>query len=190
ALNDEAGAIICSYPKDVVTPAIPIPYAQESMHGFEYALAGLMISEGMIDEGFAIVKSIRDRYRGYNRNPWNEIECGSNYARSMASFALMPIYAGYRFAMQDKTLGFAPIVDGDFRSIWAVDAAWGRYEKADGVTELTICRGKLALDVLEVPYYTEVTSVTVDGKETGFTFTDGKIRFAAEAEKTIRVEGK
>ena len=160
------------------------------MHGFEYALAGLMISEGMIEEGTAIVKAIRDRYRGHNRNPWNEIECGSNYARSMASFALMPIWSGYRFAMQDKTLGFSPIVDGDFRSIWAVDAAWGRYTKTADATELTVCAGKLALDVLEVPYYTEVTSVTVDGKETDFAFADGKISFAAEAEKTIRVIGR
>lgn len=190
ALNDEAGAIICSYPKDVVTPAIPIPYAQESMHGFEYALAGLMISEGMIEEGTAIVKAIRDRYRGYNRNPWNEIECGSNYARSMASFALMPIWSGYRFAMQDKTLGFAPIVDGDFRSIWAVDAAWGRYERRADTTTLTVCTGKLSLQTLELPYYTEVQSVTVDGQNIPFTFEAGKLMMDAEAAEAIIVTGR
>ena len=190
AVNDEAGTIICSFPKEIKTPAIPIPYAQESMHGFEYALAGLMISEGMIEEGTAIVKAIRERYRGHNRNPWNEIECGSNYARSMASFALMPIWSGYKFAMQDKILGFSPIVDGDFRGIWAVDAAWGRYEKTENATELTICAGKLALDTLDLPYYTEVQSVLADGTEIDFTFADGKITFRAEAEKTIRVIGK
>lgn len=190
ALNDEAGAIICSYPKDVITPAIPIPYAQESMHGFEYALAGLMISEGMVEEGTAIVKAIRDRYRGYNRNPWNEIECGSNYARSMASFALMPIWSGYRFAMQDKTLGFAPIEAGDFRSIWAVDAAWGQYERTADTTTLTICAGKLTLQTLELPYYTEVQSVTVDGQSIPFTFEAGKLMMDAEAAECITVTGR
>ena len=190
ALNDEAGAIICSYPKDVVTPAIPIPYAQESMHGFEYALAGLMISEGMIEEGTAIVKAIRDRYRGYNRNPWNEIECGSNYARSMASFALMPIWSGYKFAMQDRTLGFSPIMEGNFRSIWAVDAAWGRFEKTVDATELTICAGKLQLKILELPYLTEVQSVKVDGVTCAFEFADGKITLNTLATQSVVVLGK
>lgn len=34
AVNDEAGAVICSFPGGVRSPAIPIPCAQESMHGF------------------------------------------------------------------------------------------------------------------------------------------------------------
>ena len=91
ALNDESGTVICSYPDSAKLPAIPISYCEECMTGFEYALAGLMLANGYIDEGCAMVKAVRDRYDGERRNPWNEIECGSNYARSMASFALMPI---------------------------------------------------------------------------------------------------
>ena len=33
-----------------------------------------------------LVKYVRDRYDGRRRNPWNEMECGSNYARSMAAW--------------------------------------------------------------------------------------------------------
>ncbi len=190
ALNDEAGTIICSYPKDITAPAIPIPYAQESMHGFEYALAGLMISEGMIDEGVSVVKAIRDRYRGYNRNPWNEIECGSNYARSMASYALIPIFSGYQFAMQEKTIGFAPVSKGDFRSIWAVDCAWGRYEKSEGKTELTILAGRLQLHSIELNYCTEIESVTVDGCKIPFQCENGKIRIDADAAESIVIVEK
>ncbi|MBQ9544010.1 MAG: hypothetical protein IJV00_02650, partial [Clostridia bacterium] len=138
AVNDEAGAVICSFPKGTKTPAIPIPYAQESMHGFEYAFAGLLISEGMTEEGVNVIRAIRDRYRGFNRNPWNEIECGSNYARSMASFALMPIFSGFKFAMQDKEIGFSPVEKGDFRSIWSLDAAWGRFERKDDKSTVRI----------------------------------------------------
>ena len=148
-----------------------------------------MISEGMIDQGVSIVKAIRDRYRGYNRNPWNEIECGSNYARSMASFALMPIYAGYKFAMQDGTIGFSPVTDGNFRSIWAVDAAWGRYEKSENQTTLTICSGELPLRALEVPYLREVQSVIVDGVSCAFVFDNGRITLNAAATQSIVISG-
>ena len=93
AVNGESGVVICDYPDGVEVPAIPIPYAQETMHGFEYAFAGLLAGEGFVDDALKVVRGVRDRYAGNNRNPWNEIECGHNYARSMASFALLPISA-------------------------------------------------------------------------------------------------
>ena len=174
AVNDEAGAVICTFPEGAKTPAIPIPYAQESMHGFEYALAGLMISEGMIEEGMAIVTAVRDRYRGSNRNPFNEIECGSNYARSMASFALLPLFAGFRFAMQDGALGFDPILPGEFRAPWFAGDAWGEYEKSDATT-LTVAAGELRLKRLSLPYLEQAASVEADGRPVPFTFKDGAL---------------
>ena len=102
SLGDEAGTVICSYPEGVQIPAIPIPYCEETMTGFEYAFAGLLISEGYFEEGEQVVKAIRDRYDGEKRNPWNEIECGSNYARPMLSFALLPIFSGFEFDLPKK----------------------------------------------------------------------------------------
>lgn len=120
ALNGEGGAIISDYPKGSRKPAIPIPYCEESMHGFEYQLAGLMISEGMIDEGLTLVRAVRDRYDGEKRNPWNEIECGSNYARSMASFALIPIFSGFKFDLPKGKIRFNPLVRREnFKCFWA-----------------------------------------------------------------------
>ena len=85
-----------------------------------------MISEGMTDEGVEIVKAIRDRYDGRKRNPWNEIECGSNYARSMASYSLIPIFSGFRFDMPHRRIGFDPIINmKNFRCIWSLDSCWG-----------------------------------------------------------------
>ena len=130
------------------------------MHGFEYALAGLMISEGMTAEGMAIVTAVRDRYRGYNRNPFNEIECGNNYARSMASFALLPIFSGFFFHMPEKQIGFDPLLPGDFRAPWFLDCAWGAYERREGETSLTVFDGALALRTLTLPYLSSVRSVT------------------------------
>ena len=113
ALNDDAGTVICDYPEGTKKPTIPVPYCEETMHGFEYAFAGLLISRGFVNEGLSVVRAVRQRYRGYNRNPWNEMECGSNYARSMASFALLPIFSGMKFDLPHGELGFDPIGEKD-----------------------------------------------------------------------------
>ena len=188
AVNDEAGAIICSFPEGVRTPAIPVPYAQETMHGFEYALAGLMIAEGMVDEGMAIVTAVRDRYRGYNRNPFNEIECGNNYARSMASFALLPIFTGFSFDLPDGALGFDPVLPGDFRAPWFAGGAWGEFERAEQTTVLTVAAGELRLRCLRLPYLKNTAGVYVDGQEIPFTFRDGALTFQAEIRGNLTVE--
>lgn len=64
AIGKEQGAIMCDYPAGTERPVIPIPYADECMTGFEYAFAGLLIQEGMIEEGLTVVRAIRDRYDG------------------------------------------------------------------------------------------------------------------------------
>nr|MCR5040582.1 hypothetical protein [Clostridia bacterium] len=188
AVNGEAGAVICSFPEGVKAPAIPIPYAQESMHGFEYALAGLMISEGMVEEGMAIVTAVRDRYRGNNRNPWNEIECGSNYARSMASFALLPIFTGFSFDMPGGRVGFDPILPGDFRAPWFLDCAWGEFGRENGATRIRIFGGAPAFGKIALPYIKSVAAVTADGEDVPFDFSDGVLTVGASSwsELTVR----
>ena len=188
AVNDEAGAIICSFPQGVKTPAIPIPYAQETMHGYEYALAGLMISEGMVEEGLTIVKAIRDRYRGCNRNPFNEIECGNNYARSMASFALLPIFCGFSFNMPKNELGFNPVTDGDFHAPWFLDCAWGEYKRQGYQTSITVFDGEVSLKTLALPYIENVESVTADGKEIPFSFSNGKLNIDITVTKKLTIK--
>ena len=165
-LNDEAGTVICSYPKGAEKPTIPITYCEETMHGFEYAFAGLLMSEGMIEEGLTVVRAVRDRYQGHNRNPWNEIECGSNYARSMASFALLPILSGFCFDLPRGKLGFDPKVSQeDFSCLWSVATAWGRVEITKARTVITLMDGTLTLSALELPYLKGGARVTVDGRE-------------------------
>jgi uncharacterized protein (DUF608 family) len=88
ATADESGSLICSYP-DGGRPDVPFPYWGECMTGFEYQLAVLLLDYGYKKEGLAVAKAVRDRHNGKNRNPFNEPECGSYYARAMASWALL-----------------------------------------------------------------------------------------------------
>ncbi|MBQ8440348.1 MAG: hypothetical protein IJX19_06795, partial [Clostridia bacterium] len=108
SLNDESGAVICDYPEGVKKPDIPVPYCEETMTGFEYQMAGLLISRGYVEEGKKLVYALHERFDGERRNPWNEFECGSNYSRSMSSYALLLALSGFRFDMSRGYLGFDP----------------------------------------------------------------------------------
>jgi hypothetical protein len=109
------------------------------MHGFEYQAAIHMIQEGMEKEGLEMVAGIRNRYTGENRNPWNEIEFGSNYARSMASYALLLAYSGFSCNMTNLEIGFAPLREGSY--FWSLDNAWGVFEQKGKTGTLRVLYG-------------------------------------------------
>lgn len=150
ALNDESGLIICAYPEDRKKPAIAVPYAEETMHGFEYQAASHMIRRGMEEEGLTCVKAIRDRYDGERRNPWNEIECGSNYARSMASYALLLIYSGFSFDMHRKMIGFTPLHKGNSSYFWSLDSGFGHVEFNQNHMIISVDYGSLVTRYIKI----------------------------------------
>ena len=69
SVNDEAGSVICDHPDGAKKPVIPCAYCEETMTGFEYSFAGLLCLQGMYEEGFRVVKAIRDRFEGKKRDP-------------------------------------------------------------------------------------------------------------------------
>ncbi len=151
-LNDEAGLLICSFPNHVERPRIPLPYTQETQGGFEYAAATHMIQAGLIDEGLTTVQAIRDRYDGENRNPWDEIECGHHYARTLAAWSLVNTFSGFSFDLTAGQIGFAPLQPGDeFRCVWSVDGAWGQFTLSSGRVELRVLYGQVELRKLTLP---------------------------------------
>ena len=189
SLNDESGSVICVYPEGSQKPAIPVPYCEETMHGFEYQFAGLLMSEGYIDQGLTIAKSVRDRYNGSNRNPWNEIECGSNYARSMASFAMLPILSGFTFDLPRGTIGFDPKINKDnFRCIWSLGTGWGNVVIGKSKTAINLNDGSLKLTSVKLPYVDNISSVIADGNNIDFSFCDGVVSFEEMSiEKSLEV---
>ena len=177
AVNDESGVVICSYPSHKYTPALPILYLSETMTGFEYALAGLMIAQGYIQEGERIVKAVRDRYDGEKRNPWSEIECGHHYARSMASYALLLIYSGFTYDMPNHYLGFKPLKAGNGNYFWSVGNTYGNIEYKGDVQTLSVLGNELVLSAFGLRNDNEVVAVKVDGTAIPFTQKGEKIYF-------------
>jgi non-lysosomal glucosylceramidase len=143
AYEDEAGLLIATWPEGTEKPAVPAPYSQEVWTGIEYAVASHLIHRGLTEEGLAIVAGARARYDGARRNPWNEIECGSYYARSMAAYALVNAWSGLSYDLTRGEVGFAPKADGRF--FWSLGGAWGDVTVTGDRAELHVVHGEINL---------------------------------------------
>ena len=136
------------------------------MNGFEYQAASHMLMNGMEKECLNVVRGIRARYDGESRNPWNEFECGSHYARSMASYALLLVYSGFRFDMTQSKLGFLPPQEGHW--FWSADGAWGSFAWENERAEMNVLYGEISLKKWVLPQAAYVVCVTLDGKEVSY----------------------
>jgi hypothetical protein len=137
ALGDEKGLVLCSWPRGK-RPALPFVYADEVWTGIEYQVAAHLIFEDHVAEGLAIVKGIRDRYDGRRRNPWNEVECGSHYARALASWSVLLALTGFWYSAPERRLTLLPRVNrGRFSGFFAAGTAWGVFTQRETSSALT-----------------------------------------------------
>lgn len=157
ALGREAGLLLCSWPNGG-KPTLPFIYSDEVWTGIEYQVASHLIAEGFAREGTEIIKAVRRRYDGKARNPWNEYECGSFYARAMASYALLSAYSGFRYSAVDKTLWFGPQVKTrPFTTFFSTATGYG---------SITLDRSSLTVSVLEGKLELKRIALTLEGQET------------------------
>ena len=182
ALNDERGVVIATWPRGGA-PQIPVPYHGECMTGYEYEVASHMIYEGLVDEGLEVVNAIRDRYDGRHRNPWNEIECGSHYARALASYGLWLALSGFEYDMRRHHMGFHPrIHPAAFRAFWSLNTAWGVFRWEGQRVSLEVFAGHLSLQSFSAAGLDHAGSVAVrmgaPSVVPEFAFRGGVLRFA------------
>jgi len=143
AMAGEAGLLMCTWPRgEGEGPDRRVQtgfdfYFNECMNGFEYQAAGHMIWEGMLQEGLAVTRAIHDRYHPLRRNPWNEVECGDHYARSMASYGVFLAACGFEYHGPKGHIGFAPrLAPGDFRAAFTSAEGWGTFaQKREGAAQ-------------------------------------------------------
>jgi uncharacterized protein (DUF608 family) len=140
-MGDEAGLLMASWPKGRLE--VPFPYFSEVMTGFEYSAAVGMIYEGMENEALTVVKAIRDRHNGSKRNPFSEPECGHHYARSMASWALVPALSGFHYSGVEKSMTFTARPGVYF---WSNGYAWGTCAVSEKSADLKVLHGSLTLN--------------------------------------------
>ena len=201
AMAGEAGLLMCSFPRadwDYKQAAGKGPdwaagYFNECMNGFEYQAAGHMIAEGLVAQGLAVTRAVHDRYHGARRNPWNEVECGDHYARSMASYGVFVAACGYEYHGPKGHLGFAPKISPEnFKAAFTTSEGWGSFSQQvqNGKMNATIDlkSGQLRLKTLRLAppeiARAQIAKVTLDGKVIAAQLTNEKdsilLAFAAE----------
>ncbi|MCA9839277.1 MAG: hypothetical protein KC422_20360 [Trueperaceae bacterium] len=130
-LNDEAGLVLCSWPQGG-QPRFPFVYSDEVWTGIEYQVAAHLIATGCLTEGLQLVKTVQDRHDGIRRNPWNEVECGNHYSRSMASWAVLLSLSGFHCDIDKREMSFSPVLEASqnhFSCFWSTAKGWGTYQQ-------------------------------------------------------------
>jgi non-lysosomal glucosylceramidase len=122
-LNGDAGLRLIAYPHGD-RPRRPPPYFTETFTGSEYIAAAALILAGFREEGGQAVTEVRQRYEGWNRNPFDEAECGHHYARSMASWAVLLAETGCRYSAVTEEMTIR-VADQPARWPWASGRAFG-----------------------------------------------------------------
>jgi hypothetical protein len=139
-MGNESGLLMASWPKGRLK--VPFPYFSESMTGFEYAAAVGMLYEGQTENALKCIKSIRDRFDGRKRNPFNEPECGYHYGRAMTSWSSVLAWSGFHYSGVDKHITFTAKPGSYF---WSNGSAWGTCKVEENQATITVLHGKLAL---------------------------------------------
>lgn len=142
ALWDEGGLLLCSWPYGG-KPSIPFVYSDEVWTGIEYQVAAHLASFGYQEEALDIVSTLRARYDGEKRNPYDEYECGHWYARAMASYALLASYTGVRYDAVTKTLYAGK---GDYQVFLAAADGYGLVSCKNGEVKLDVVSGEIAVE--------------------------------------------
>lgn len=129
AIPDEPGLLLCTWPEGG-RPDQPFVYSDEVWTGIELQAAVHLIYEGMTDEAMSIVSGIRKRYDGIRRNPYDEIECGHHYVRSMAAWGLLVALSGYEFNLPENKISFRPRINTNrFTCFYSTGKSWGIYKE-------------------------------------------------------------
>ncbi|MDP4207046.1 MAG: GH116 family glycosyl hydrolase, partial [Bacteroidota bacterium] len=140
-MGDEAGLVMGSWPKGRLK--VPFPYFSEAMTGFEYCAAVGMLYEGQTENALKCIKSIRERFDGRKRNPFDEPECGHHYGRAMASWASVLAWSGFHYSGINKSMSFTS-KNGTY--FWSNGYTWGTCTISDGKALLTVLSGQLQLN--------------------------------------------
>lgn len=206
AVAGEPGLIMTTWPNGGAEtaagngPSWAAAYFNEVWSGQEYAVAGQMIADGLLNEGLTITRAVHDRYHARKRNPYNEIECGDHYARAMSSHGVYNAMCGFEYHGPAGHIGFAPrLTPQAFSAAFTAAQGWGLYRQARSgnsqTSVLDIRHGQVRVRTiaLETPARPASVTVTVGGVAvaiSGWTYTSGRLLVTLAQAQTIATNGQ
>lgn len=171
AMPGEGGLIACTWPRggsEVLSHGSRhfAGYLNECQAGYEYAATSLMMWHGLTAQALAHVRAVHDRYHGSKRNPWNEVEWGSHYSRSMASYGHFTAVCGFEHHGPRGYIAFSPrLTPEDFRAAFTSAAGWGTFsqkrEQQKQTERIEVKWGSLRLKALAFDLPAGATARTV-----------------------------
>ena len=142
AVGEEGGVLLCSWPKGGKL-TLPFVYSNEVWTGIEYQAASHLIEMGEVEKGLDIVREVRKRYDGQIRNPFNEYECGSWYARALSSYGLIQSLTGVRYDAVDQFLYIDSKIGDNFTSFFSGEHGFGQVGLKNGNPWIKMDTGEL-----------------------------------------------
>ena len=160
-MGNEAGLIMAHWSPGK-RPEKPFPYFSEVMTGYEYVAAIGMLYVGATDDGLKCIRSIRNRFDGEKRNPFDDPEYGHFYSRAMASWSSVLAMSGFHWSGIDKNIEFTSRPGTYF---WSNGYAWGTCTITANTVELNVMKGSLTLNRIRLSDGREakLKNVLVDG---------------------------
>ena len=128
--HSEQGLRNCSWPGDGYLHDVDkdtwVDQANTCWTGTELAFAGLLIQEGLVDEGLMVVRNIDDRYRRWGMY-FDHQEFGGHYYRPMSAWGIVNALAG--LGLMDGVITFDPKVkQRPCRLLWVTPDGYGHIE--------------------------------------------------------------
>lgn len=164
----------CAWPGDNWLHDFPdniwVDHGNTVWTGVELTFASLLIHEGLIREGLAIVRNVDSRYRKSGLY-FDHQECGGHYLRPMVAWDLLNALLG--LSIRAGRFEFVPkLKDKQFKIIFAFAGGWAFYHqetrgKARRVT-IEVRSGELVCDELDFVMQTgrkAKVAVTINGKK-------------------------
>jgi len=133
----------------------------------------------MQDRALAHTRTMHERYNGAKRNPWNEVEWGDHYSRSMASYGVFTAVCGFEYNGPKGYIAFSPrITPENFKAAFTSAAGWGTFSQNRSARTQAEClrvrRGELTVKTmafdLPVGRTPNNVKVNVDGRRLEATY--------------------
>lgn len=143
---------------------------QEYALGTEYALACLMMRNGMTESSLELIDAIHERYNGKAGNPFSTNKTPSSPLDATAGYTLLAAVCGFKYDLHREYLSFLPHLEfsenGYFKCFFSVGKAFGTVETGPKYIEIKILKGEFMLKRFEI--FSEPKIVYYNGRKLDF----------------------